>query len=143
MSMGKNILINFISALLIVIVLGMGYFVVKQYGFLGEAATLTDSSYQAIFLTNGQVYFGKVADLNNQYVKLNDIYYLILQQPLQPQAEEPVPPPAPVVIKLGDELHGPMDEMFINRDQVLFVEPLKTDSRVVKAIEDFKARGGQ
>ena len=96
----------------------------------GGAAT-----YQAVFLTNNQVYFGKLAKQNSQYPVLTDIYYLRVTQPLQPSQ----PNPNISLIKLGDELHGPADKMEINRDQILFVEDLKPDSQVVTAIRNFKA----
>ena len=38
--------------------------------------------------------------------------------------------------KMGNELHGPDDSMSIAKDQVLFWENLKDDSKVVKAIKD-------
>ena len=38
------------------------------------------------------------------------------------------------LIKLGGELHGPKDQMTINRNQILFIEELKADSKVVTAI---------
>jgi hypothetical protein len=39
------------------------------------------------------------------------------------------------LIKLGNELHGPTDKMYINRSQVLFYEQLRKDSQVVVNIE--------
>jgi len=90
-------------------------------------------TYQAVFLTNNQVYFGKLAKQNSQYPVLTDIYYLRVTQPLQPSQ----PNPNISLIKLGDELHGPADKMEINRDQILFVEDLKPDSQVVTAIKDY------
>jgi len=38
------------------------------------------------------------------------------------------------LVKLGNELHGPEDQMSVNRDQILFIEKLKADSQVVKTI---------
>jgi hypothetical protein len=38
------------------------------------------------------------------------------------------------LVKLGNELHGPQDEMKINASQVLFTERLRSDSKVVDAI---------
>jgi len=93
------------------------------------------ATYQAVFLTNNQVYFGKLAKQNSQYPVLTDIYYLRVTQPLQPSQ----PNPNISLIKLGDELHGPADKMEINRDQILFVEDLKPDSQVVRAIRDYRA----
>jgi hypothetical protein len=43
------------------------------------------------------------------------------------------------LVKLGNELHGPVDEMHISKAQILFYEDLKTDGQVVKAIQAYKA----
>jgi len=101
------------------------------------------SDYQAVFLTSGQVYFGQVADQNEQFVVLSDIYYLRVSQALQPpinEEEESTPQSQLSLIKLGRELHGPVDEMNINRDHILFIEDLRADSKVVEAIKDHKDR---
>ena len=104
-----------------------------QLGWLpGQSSADT---YQAVFLTNNQVYFGKLAKQNSQYPVLTDIYYLRVTQPLQPSD----PNPNINLVKLGDELHGPIDKMEINREQILFIEDLKPDSQVVRAIKDYKA----
>lgn len=42
------------------------------------------------------------------------------------------------LIKLGDEIHGPEDEMILSKDQVLFYENLKTDGKVAQSIEKYK-----
>ncbi len=79
-----------------------------------------------------------------RYVKVTDIYYLQLRQPLQNQqnaGEENAPAqPDLTLIKLGNELHGPIDMMEINRDHLLFTEKLKDDSKVVQAITDYVNR---
>ena len=102
---------------------------------------LGGGKYQAVFLTNNQVYFGKLSSPKSDYPVLRDIFYLQVTQTLQPQ-DPNVSPPAGgqqiQLVKLGNELHGPIDEMKINKDQILFIEDLKPDSQVVKAIEAFK-----
>ncbi len=96
------------------------------------------SEWQAVFLTNGQVYFGHLAKEDSQYPELEEIYYLQMGQSLQAEKEETEAAPAGLnLIKLGDELHGPQDKMIINRDHILFWENLKDDSRVVDAIKDY------
>jgi|SRR3989344_6770135 len=101
------------------------------------------SRYQAVFLSNNQVYFGKLSSPKSDYPVLRDIFYLQVTQTLQPQ-DPNVSPPASgqqiQLVKLGNELHGPIDEMKINKDQILFIEDLKPDSQVVKAIEAFKTQ---
>lgn len=92
--------------------------------------------YQAVFLDNNQVYFGRLASTGLQYARLTEIYYLQVNQALQPRGQGAQP--AVNLVKLGGELHGPMDEMLINRDHILFYEDLKEDSQVVRAIGEYK-----
>src|SRR3989344_7818454 len=71
--------------------------------------------YQAVFLSNNQVYFGKLYNANSSYPTLRDIYYLQVTQVLQPK--DPKSPAQQInLVKLGGELHGPEDEMRINRE---------------------------
>ncbi len=101
------------------------------------------NKYQAVFLTNNQVYFGRLYNANSAYPTLHDIYYLQVTQVLQPK--DPKAPAQQInLVKLGGELHGPEDTMRINRGQILFVEDLKSDSQVVTAIANYqKAQAGK
>lgn len=98
--------------------------------------------FQAVFLTNGQVYFGKLSNPEGNYVKLENIYYLQVQQSVQPSTANPEEQSASdsqvSLTKLGKELHGPTDQMYISRSEVLFWENLEKDSTVVKAIADYE-----
>ena len=104
---------------------------------LGVLPVSGGNTYQAVFLSNNQVYFGNLANRSGQYATLSDIYYLQVTQPLQPKQGEQASPNINLV-KLGGELHGPTDRMDINRDHILFVEDLKADSQVVAAINSYK-----
>jgi len=107
---------------------------------VGATANMQVNSkqYQAVFLANGQVYFGKLKHVNGNYVQLSDIYYLQVQQSVQPDAAKTDQNKQPQVslAKLGNELHGPEDSMYISRDQVLFWENLKEDGKVTQAIKN-------
>jgi len=97
------------------------------------------SEWQAVFLSNNQVYFGKIVKITDKEIVLRDIYYLQSAQLLQgPKETHIVSAQAPFLVKLGSELHGPYDEMRINRGQVLFIEDLKSDSPVMEAIKQYK-----
>src|SRR3989344_289740 len=98
------------------------------------------SGYSAVFMTNNQVYFGKLSDSNTPLPKLREVYYLRVDRPLQPPPATESAQPDVQLVKLGNELHGPVDEIQFNRDQILYIEELKSDSRIVKAIEEFKKR---
>ena len=129
--------------LVIVSIVVLGWFADKAYGALTADGGVKGKEYQAVFLTNGQVYFGKVSRVDGSYVKLTDIYYLQVQQQVQPKDSSSSQQPQVSLAKLGGELHGPEDVMYISRQQVLFWENLKDDGKVTKAIKDYKAGGGK
>lgn len=134
---------RFLWPVIIVIVLGVaGWF---AWSSMSSGATAIDSSkYQAVFFTNGQVYFGKLQSFNSGYLKLTDIYYLQSQQSSGDNKNSANPQSTSTdqnnvqLIKLGDEIHGPEDQMIISKDQVLFYENLKTDGKVTQSIKKFK-----
>jgi hypothetical protein len=101
-----------------------------------EAKFVDTTKSQAVFMNGGQVYFGKVTTLNDRYMVLQDIYYLQVNQQVQPDAK----PSANDIslVKLGCELHGPEDRMVIQQDQVIFWENLKEDGKVAQAVKQFK-----
>lgn len=104
-----------------------------------ENDRVLDDTYQAVFLNdpNGQVYFGNLEVLNGDQYRLSDIYYVQVQTAIQPDTGERTTSGISLA-KLGNELHGPLDTMYINRDHVLFWENLKTDGQVVCAISDYQ-----
>lgn len=113
----------------------------------------TPSGYQAVFLTNGQVYFGKLTGFPGPAPVLSDVFYLRVGSPAPtptPEAKrdpktgkiiETTPAPAGAnftLVKLGEEVHGPTDELRLNSDQILFVEDLRAESQLVAAIKRYK-----
>lgn len=98
-----------------------------------RAASVADgidrNAYQAVFLTGGQVFFGKAEAVNSAYLALSDVFYL------SAGSEQT----ASQLIKRGGELHGPAEPMIIPTDSVLFVENLRSNSDVVTAIAKFHA----
>jgi len=109
---------------------------------MAPSATSGASGYQAVFLTNGQVYFGKISNPDGDYVTLDNIFYLQVgpqQGSGTTGASASSSQQSISLVKLGNELHGPVDEMHISRSQILFYEDLKSDGQVVKAIEAYKA----
>lgn len=128
-------------------VLSVALLVVLLGGFLlyrsSMGAHIDNSKYQAVFFTNGQVYFGKLQKLSGGYFKLNDIFYLQAKAdaaatPENPQETSVQQGSDVELIKLGSEVHGPDDEMIISKDQVLFFENLKKDGTVSQSITKFK-----
>ncbi len=124
----------------------IGVYLSRAVGSLTSNSAVNGKEFQAVFLTNGQVYFGKVSKVDSSYVKLTNIYYLQVtaaangSQTVQPKASDTANQQVSLA-KLGGELHGPEDTMFISRQQVLFWENLKSDGKVAKAIADYVAQG--
>jgi hypothetical protein len=108
-----------------------------------EAELINTDKYQAVFLDSqdGQVYFGKLGVYNSNLYILSDIFYVRVENPIQPEGANQPAQPNISLAKLGNELHGPQDVMFIARDKVLYWENLKDDGQVVTAITNFKENG--
>jgi hypothetical protein len=85
--------------------------------------------YQAVLLSNGAVYFGKLAGYRTRNPTLTDIFYIVSKtDPNTKQVSN-------VLVKRGKELHGP-DRMYLNASQIVFVEPVGPDSKVAQLINE-------
>lgn len=98
------------------------------------ASTGSRSGIYAVFLSNGQVYFGNISQEDTAKLTLTGVYYIQNNSDTQNADNQ-----SNVALeKLGNELHGPQDFMEINQSSVLFVEALRSDSKITKAIQDYK-----
>lgn len=123
------VLLFSITALLVAIV------VLLNQGKIEKEANFIDKDrYQAVFLDTDQVYFGRIVDLNNKYVNLADVYYLSAKGGTDKEAA------SLELVKLGCEVHGPSDQLIINRDQVAFWENVKDESQLAKKIQEYKGQ---
>ena len=132
----------------VALLFGVTILLVALLGLVANGGAKPESKYvdgnklQAVFLNGGQVYFGNIKSLNDKYVQMNNIYYLRVNQTVQPNQQQANGQQATQndisLVKLGCELHGPTDEMQINREQVIFWENLKDDGQVAKAVADYK-----
>ena len=116
------------------------------YWFLSRSqlSTQIDSGkYQAVFLSSGQVYFGKLTAVDSQYLKLSGVFYIQSQQDAASDEDQITTQDSTgmQLIKLGEEVHGPEDTMVINRDQMLFFENLKSDGKVTQLIRQHSQGG--
>lgn len=122
--LGKSGIWVIFIVVLVLIALG-GYFGYKKY-YSMKNTTITR---QAVFLTNGQVYFGFIANQNSDFVTVNNVYYLQSVDQLQSSNTSKV-----LLIKPGNELHGPTNVIYINRSQILYYQDMKSDSKINQAI---------
>jgi hypothetical protein len=123
--------------LLVLIVLVLLVLVVRTQLFRAGIASLFAPSageviergdYQAVFLTNGSTYFGKLEQQGDQWFLLRDVFYLSASDDTGTQ-----------LIKRGSEAQGPKEPMIISREQVLFIENLREDGDIVTLIKKFKS----
>jgi hypothetical protein len=94
-----------------------------------------NARWQAVFLTNDQVYFGKLENTSGAYVKLTNVYYLRSASDITRSDGDGK---SINLVKLGGELHGPEDVMYIAKDKILFWENLKESARIVTLISTMK-----
>jgi hypothetical protein len=114
-----------IAALIVFVLL---FAVVRWWDF--ALPSFGAARYQAVFLSNGQTYFGRYIDRIGSYVKIEGAYY-IQQTPTATQ-DQPNLPPESKLIRRGSELHQPLPFVLIPKTAILFVEDLKPDSGVAQ-----------
>jgi len=123
--------------LLCVVLVASGVFYATRSGsndLTRLASPVGSSAYQAVFLDNGQVYFGTLDQSSNDRYFLTNVFYLQAGS-MGVDAFTNLS-----LTKLGSEAHGPEDKMQINPDHVLFIETMKADSKVVSAIQDYLSK---
>jgi len=123
--------------LLVLIALILGVLVVRTQLFRAGISTLFAPSaaevidrnaYQAVFLTNGSTYFGRLQEQGGDWFLLSDVFYLNVSEQSGTQ-----------LIKRGNEPQGPREPMIIPRSQILFIENMREDSDIVALIKKFKS----
>lgn len=124
----------------IVVVLGLGAVAWKVFGNQVGGDGINHSEYQAVFLANGtitnNVYFGKLQRISDGYYYLSDVFYIKAAQAAG--STQTTPTNDLKLVRMGDtEIYGPQDELIIPREQVLYYQNMKADSKIVQAINKF------
>ncbi len=91
------------------------------------------TEYQAVFLDNGQAFFGKVEGAGSPYPVLREAYYV------QSQVSKENNQVTGILIKRGKEWHAP-DMMYLNARHIILIEPVSPDSRVAQLISEAKTQ---
>ena len=98
---------------------------IPEYG----SNSASESDYRAVLLSNNMVLFGKLHGLGSPFPVLTDVFYV--QSVQDPKTQKPTN----VLIKRGKEWHGP-DRTVLNANQILIVEPVAKDSKVMQVITE-------
>lgn len=121
---------------LIIICFGLLLFLRPFKVLLGETLDIDSTTYQAVFLDNGQVYFGRLdPNPKSDFYELIDVFYITNTAMVELDDTASLS-----LRKLGGEAHGPTDQMLINGEHILFVEDIRSDSKVSEAISSYKSR---
>ncbi len=107
--------------------------------FYSSRSQVDSSKYQAVFLTNGQVYFGKLNDYYTERPYVTDVYYIQAPNGTSTEnAEAPSDNANQQLVKLGSEVHAPENKIILNKQSILFVENLTSEGKVMELIEESK-----
>jgi hypothetical protein len=123
----------------LIVIMVISYWVTTIY----TKKQIDSNKRQAVFLINGQVYFGHLKDNGKDPLVLSDVYYIQQDQTLPPLQSGIKINQDISLVKLGGELQGPEDAMFINKDNILFYENMKDDSKISKAINSYIKNSGK
>ena len=130
----KILLIAFYT--IVILIAATGIYLLYQ---TNTSSAINKNAYQAVFFTNGQVYFGKLQNFDSDTLTLTDIFYL--QAPPTTTSSNPQPTSSASdvqLVKLGNEVHGPEDQMVINKSQILFYENLSKTGKVSDSITKYQ-----
>lgn len=116
-----------VVVLVLLIILGINLYRTVQGS--GLPSSVDTSTYQAVFLANGQVYFGSLRADGSDYYQLTHVY--LLQSGVTKSGKSS----PPTLIKLTTEIHSPKDVMAVDRRQVLYIENLAPGGRAYKLLQ--------
>ncbi|MBU0636735.1 MAG: hypothetical protein ABH818_00310 [Patescibacteria group bacterium] len=98
--------------------------------------TTTQEGWYAVKLVNNEIFYGQIKDIKVDPIIMTNVYYNYDQEKdKQKQINESG---NLRLVKRGKETHGPAGDMSLVRSQVLFMEPLKLDSKVLKVILEYE-----
>lgn len=135
--MKRFIVWGIVAVIVIAVALGAWVLISNLTGAKNQPTGIDSSRFQAVFLTNGQVYFGKLEAFNDNSFKITQVYYPQSDSTETTGTDTATNTDAQTSIKLirlGDEVHGPDNEMFLTKSQLLYYENLKADSKVSQLI---------
>jgi hypothetical protein len=119
--------VAFVALLLI------AFFLVRAWDF--TIPSLGRAHYQAVFLTNGQAYFGRYVERLGPYIKVEDPYYV-----QQSKAATETTQAEQKLVRRGSELHNPEGAMLIPKSAILFVEDLTDGSQFAQFMDKDRAK---
>ena len=122
------------TVIALIAVLAAVYFLFLRKGG-GEENIVKAGNWYAVKLVDGEIFYGQIKDTAADPVIIENVYYNYDQQKGDKAASETG---NLRLVKRGEETHGPDGTMNIVRSQVLYMESLKDDSKVLEAILNYE-----
>lgn len=100
-----------------------------------ESQYVDGSKFQAVYLNDQEVFFGKIKTINSRFVDLQDVFSTNNPSALKAAAtSKSASTTASSIVKPDCNAYGSYDEMIISRSDVRYWQNLRPDSQVVQAI---------
>lgn len=129
--------VNVILAILLILALGViGWLVAPK---LTGGLEFDTDKYQAVAVSDGQIYFGKVTPVDADHIRLTDAYYLQAEMTETTAATEETAPAQPGnvrLIKLSNKIYGPEDGIVLSKSQIVSYENLASDGQVAEWLKE-------
>jgi hypothetical protein len=117
----------FLLLVLVIVLIAVGVWIgLSLVGSRGNNAN-TPSPYTAVYMVSGDIYFGKLSWFPRLH--LADAWYLERTTDASGKTQVGVAP-------LTSAFWGPVGDIYINSQSVLFYAPVKNGSQLVQAIEN-------
>ena len=124
MNKGKVIFFGIVGIVVVVLALWAG---IEIAGMTGASNANAASPYSAVYLTTGDVYFGKLSWFPSP--RMSDVWYITRNQGQNGQVQVGLAP-------MKSIFWGPIGNMSFNAQDIVFSTRLLNSSQVVQAIEN-------
>ena len=126
-----------VMVLAVVLVIATVYFLFfRNSGDKQKADNNLNANWYAIKLNNNEMYYGQIEDTSADPVIIKNVYY---DYDMLNKTEKEAGAAASLrLVKKGKETYGPSGVMEVVRSNVAYMDVLKSDSKVLKAILDYE-----
>jgi len=132
---GKAVLIfSILIFILIIIFVGVSLW---QNGTIRNTVQLFkySNSYQVIFLTSGQAYFGNITEITDEYVIMENPFSIKVQQ--KQTGDESQTQSEIKLLSIEDEFYKPENYMLFEKSGILHIEELNDSSQIIEIIKNY------
>jgi hypothetical protein len=129
------------AAIALLTIIAGGYFF--WYKPRQAVKNVPQAKWYMVKLTNSETFYGQIKNTSGDPVVIDNVYYDYDQLSSSAKATEDKNNDQTGQIRLvkrGKETHGPSGSLDVVRMQVLYMEPLADDSKVLKAIVEYEKK---